>query len=491
MRSEAVFAWSSIAHLLQPKENVRPEARVSNPTAGQLTAPSMTCEAACLYMLPKGLKVSFDRRVSTSSLVVVWLLLFPLLFFAVRGRFSYERTGDNNAITYSAGTLTRAGADSAYFRLEQASVYVIVLAAIVPFLLANTRARSWRFSYWLAPLPTWACVSCIWSQDPVHTITAGIAICLLTYFGVYLARRFNPEQQMELVMFLGWFVIAGSFGVALLYPAAGIAQFDGNGAWQGIFIHKNHCALAVSFLVAVAFFRKPKTTSERINQAIYIVSGSSLIILTQSRTGWLLLGSILAFALFAKVLPRIARRERVVLFVLALVVVATAAILAVCYFSQIALLLGKSSDLTGRTQIWRAIFPVLWKRPFVGFGYQAFWIGMKGESANLEMATGYIGLANGENAVLQIWLELGIVGVALLLMMLWKGSRTAIKCILHCPSPTVMWYSVLIFLTLLALVDGDKIMFPHTLQWLLFVVAFVGLSDQSRQDPNSGQGLVR
>lgn len=425
--------------------------------------------------------MSFDRKVSTSSLVIVWLLLFPLLFFAARGRFSYERTGDNNTITYSAGTLTATGADSTYFRLEQACVYAIVAAVIVPFLLANIRSRSWRFTYLLALLPIWACTSSIWSQDPARTAASAISISLLTYFGVYLARRFKPEQQMDLVMFIGWCVLLASYGLALLYPAAGVAQFDGKGAWQGIFIHKNQCALTVSLLVTTAFFRKPKTIAQRVSQTCFIVASGCLIVLTQSRTGCLLLGAVVIFVLFSKIVGRTAQRERALLSIFALMFVSFAFLFAACDFPKIALALGKSSDLTGRTQIWSAILPVLEKRPFTGFGYQAFWIGMKGESANLEMATGYIGLANAENAVLQIWLELGIVGVALLLGMLWKVSRHAFKCIVNRPSPHVMWHSSIIFVTLLALVDGDKIMYPHTIQWVLFVMVAVNLTDEGAQ----------
>ena len=418
------------------------------------------------------------NKAPISSLAVTWLLLFPLVFFAARGRLSFERTEDNNAVAYSDGTLTATGTDSVYYRSEQVGIYGLITLLMCPTLLRNVGSNSWRRYLWITLLPAWAMVSCIWSQDQIRTVMFAVSIYVLTCFGAFIARRFSAEQQMDLVMFIGWCVLLASYGLALLYPAAGVAQFDGKGAWQGIFIHKNHCALTASLLVTTAFFRKPTTIAQRLIQTCFIVASGCLIVLTQSRTGCLLLGAVVIFVLFSKIVGKTAQRDRTLLFIFALMFATFAFLFAACDFTQIALALGKSSNLTGRTQIWGAILPVLEKRPFTGFGYQAFWIGMKGESANLEMATGYIGLANAENAVLQIWLELGIVGVALLLGMLWKVSRHAFKCIVTRPSPHVMWHSSIIFVTLLALVDGDKIMFPHTIQWVLFVMAAVNLTDE-------------
>jgi O-antigen ligase len=80
--------------------------------------------------------------------------------------------------------------------------------------------------------------------------------------------------------------------------------------------------------------------------------------------------------------------------------------------------LGRDATLTGRTQLWNAVLSMIWQRPWLGYGYAAFWQGWEGEeSAHVllwMMAFGggqYYGAA--DNGYLQLWLDLGLVGVML------------------------------------------------------------------------------
>jgi exopolysaccharide production protein ExoQ len=121
------------------------------------------------------------------------------------------------------------------------------------------------------------------------------------------------------------------------------------------------------------------------------------------------------------------------------------------------------------------------KRPLLGFGYSAFWIGFKGEAVNLALATGYAGLGNAENGVLQLWLEIGLVGVAVLFLMLLRTCKNAATCFRADSPGYVIWYISLLFLTLLALVDGDKFMVPHAIEWTMYILADVGLAMEAQR----------
>jgi exopolysaccharide production protein ExoQ len=150
-------------------------------------------------------------------------------------------------------------------------------------------------------------------------------------------------------------------------------------------------------------------------------------------------------------------------------------------YGAVAVALGKDPTLTGRVTIWRALASPISKNPLLGFGYAAFWLGFKGEAMNVALATGFRNLANAENGILQMWLELGLVGVLVLLYTLFEACKNAVTCLrLGAPS-YVKWYCSILFLQLLALVDGGKYMFPNSIDWVLYVVACLGLAAQARR----------
>jgi O-antigen ligase len=72
--------------------------------------------------------------------------------------------------------------------------------------------------------------------------------------------------------------------------------------------------------------------------------------------------------------------------------------------SRVALALGRDASFTGRSDIWEALVPKAMKTPVLGAGYGSFWIDPGISFRVNEAHSGY----------LEVWLELGAVGVILL-----------------------------------------------------------------------------
>ena len=65
--------------------------------------------------------------------------------------------------------------------------------------------------------------------------------------------------------------------------------------------------------------------------------------------------------------------------------------------------MGKNATLTGRTGIWGLLIRSIAKRPLLGYGYYAFWQGVKGESANVILATHWV-FGYAHNGIIEICL---------------------------------------------------------------------------------------
>jgi len=79
--------------------------------------------------------------------------------------------------------------------------------------------------------------------------------------------------------------------------------------------------------------------------------------------------------------------------------------------------LGRDSTLTGRDDIWRAAFSQV-QNPVVGSGYESFWIGSRLETIQ-KILNQYLNQAH--NGYIEIYLNLGWVGVVLLAILIVTG----------------------------------------------------------------------
>ncbi|HTY84380.1 MAG TPA: O-antigen ligase family protein [Silvibacterium sp.] len=87
-------------------------------------------------------------------------------------------------------------------------------------------------------------------------------------------------------------------------------------------------------------------------------------------------------------------------------------------------MLGRNSTLTGRTELWRLCLTLV-RNPLVGEGYESFWLGDR-----LERMWQYIpGVNQAHNGYLEIYLNLGWVGVILLVAFLIFGYRNITRAV--------------------------------------------------------------
>jgi exopolysaccharide production protein ExoQ len=113
--------------------------------------------------------------------------------------------------------------------------------------------------------------------------------------------------------------------------------------------------------------------------------------------------------------------------------IGTAAVLEFVFdiSSVVAQLLGRDPTLTGRTGIWAAVLQVQ-TNPLLGVGYQTFWMGDRLGEVWTRLNT-RLPLNEAHNGYLEIYLNLGIVGVFLIIMFMIAGYRTICRQLVSCP----------------------------------------------------------
>lgn len=338
----------------------------------------------------------------------------------------------------------------------------------------------------LAPVAI-AALSLFWSDAPDLTLRRSIALIGTTLFGIYFATRYDLKQQLRL---LGW-----TFGIAMIMsilfavglPQYGIAGGNHAGAWRGIYAHKNglgdRMALSSIVFLVLAISAKQYRWLMWIGLSLSIM----LVVLSKSITALVNIGLILAiFPLY-----RLLRWRYAILVPGLLGLVLLSAGLSFWLVENVEALLalvGKDLTLTGRSAIWAAVWEQIMQRPWWGYGYEAFWRGLDGASASVWWMTGAMGIGgfkvpHAHNGILELWLSIGLVGVAVLLLGLWMSLLRAIVWVRWSLRAESFW--PLLYLTSFVLTNVAEARFLayNNIIWVLYISTAFSVAELPQRAP--------
>jgi exopolysaccharide production protein ExoQ len=403
--------------------------------------------------------------------VRTWLLMIPLVYFAADGRLLTQNK-DYAGQFSSNGDATGGGVA----RIEQLVVWCLACFIMSRAFPRITRAATRHKAF--SAFALLAFVSISWSPDPVDALRRTVLFGLTLLFSFYLAEYYDPQEQMLLILFTGVIAVIASYLVVLLLPGLGYGY---EGEWRGIFGHKNGLGMFVIFLISPAFFLRFRQSLVGIATAGIVGFAAVLVLMSQSRTAWLLAFVFACYVCAYKLIARFRRRDAVLLSVAVMSIAGVMISLAVTQFDSLLQLLGKSADLSGRLQIWKAVALAISKHPFLGYGYGGFWDQSQGESMNVMMAVGFP-LGHAHNGYLNLWLQLGLVGLLLFIWSLVAATRNGVKSLWLGDQNYVAWCLGIILLVIVGNIDESFIMQYNSLATMLYVMVCVGMSKSARGD---------
>ena len=87
----------------------------------------------------------------------------------------------------------------------------------------------------------YAIISIFWSVNWTGTLYRSLVLIFTSFVAVYLYQRYSLEEFIRTLFWLGVFFSIISFFLVIVYPFIGTdINPPYNGAWRGVFWHKNH-----------------------------------------------------------------------------------------------------------------------------------------------------------------------------------------------------------------------------------------------------------
>lgn len=367
------------------------------------------------------------------------------------------------------------------------AVYAVTLLLLV---LYWRSVRTLLGVAWPLLLPVLlAASSVLWSVDSGLSLYRMIELAGTTVFGTFLAIRFSLKDQLRILAVVLGIVACASVLVVLFLPQHGVMPAEYEGAWSGIFHHKNNFGRMVA--LAAFVFTLLVVGDRELRPFALLGMGLSLALVLASKSQASLLVTIAGFAVIGVLLliTRFFRSRRSTVLLVAMCVVTSLAVWTLHHDDSLLALLGRDRTLTGRVELWTVLLQKAGLRPWLGYGYGAFWRGTTGMSVEVQEAIGWYPI-HAHNGFLDLWLELGITGLLMFLLPLSiYGYQTYRWGVLQ-RSPLCLWPLVYLSFFVLSNLAESALVRQNTIYWALYVAAVLTVQKHAH-DSDSRRQLGR
>lgn len=359
-------------------------------------------------------------------------------------------------------------------KLVYFAVYLLAMILLVPYWQQNLRVAARSKHLWF--LMGIALTSCLWSNQLALGLRRSIMLLGQTLFGVYLARRYSFKEQLH---WLAWILsISALFSLvfALALPNYGLQS----GGWRGIFSHRNTlgrlmCLSAIVFLILSRSAHKHRW----LPWAGFVLS-AFIVWRSASKTALLVLVLLIAIFFLYNAL-----RWNYILAVPCLLLAAlVGGGLALWLAENLETFLGifgKNTTFTGRVRVWEEVWLKILDRPWLGYGYGVFWLGWGSEAEEIWIRTYWNDtLEQAHNGFLNLWLELGLLGLLTWGLGFLRQIPRAIAYFLSTKTAEGLWPLMYMTFILLYNLTETTVMARNSIFWVFYVATILSL--ESRTD---------
>jgi len=367
-----------------------------------------------------------DRDAAVRTSPALWL---PVLWVSLSGsRMVSQWLGTTSPVESAAQVLDGNSLDR--------NIQIVMMVAALFVLIARHKDVN-GFLATNAPILVFFCycgISVAWSDYPVVAFKRWFkAVGDLMMILVVVTDPDSVGAMKRFLGRIGFLLIPASILLIKYYPALGqvYSGAEGHVRYTGVAMDKNMLGVVclISGLGAIwrliDTFRQNTTTRvwrHRLAQAVLLTMVLWLLLKANSLTSLACFG-LAAILMIVTSIPLFARKQLLVhLLILAMLGVASSALFLGSGGSLVEAM-GRDSTLTGRTDLWKLLVG-MGQNPLFGTGFESFWLGERLEKI---WAIYWWHPNESHNGYLEVFLNLGGIGVALLLGIIVSGYVNAFR----------------------------------------------------------------
>ncbi|MBF2064011.1 MAG: O-antigen ligase family protein [Calothrix sp. C42_A2020_038] len=341
---------------------------------------------------------------------------------------------------------------------------------------------------WVWLLVGIAIASIFWTVAPDITPRRSFLLLGTSIFGIYFAMRFSLREQLELLAYACGLIVVLSFVFAVALPFYGVMSVQEGGihagSWRGVMTHKNILGRVVVLSSLVFMFTAvAKPIVRNRYQWLFWVGYAlsvALIVLCTSKTA-LISFLVLTITFFLYRSWRAHYSYLIPFMITVVLIVGSGAILVLDNLNVIASAVGRDLTLTGRTDIWAVMLDKVAERPFIGYGFNAFWRDWNSELTAEVWRLLAWECPYGHNGVMDLLVELGIPGLIAFMCSYIIALVKAIQLLRRTRNVEGMWHLMYLTYLLIYNVSESTLVATNSIFWILYVSTAFSLSVNLQQ----------
>lgn len=364
----------------------------------------------------------------------------------------------------------QAGKETVSVQIIGAAIYMLSLFTIWTNPKALEKNEILKL---VAAILLFAFLSSLWSSDALLTLRRCIALLGPVVFGLFVMRSFSKEQILLLLnLFVISFIIA-NFVISIVAPGFAFHQ-PGEyykvyiGALRGTYPQKNVFAHFLGLFLCILII----SGRQYVGKSLWLVSitlGVVLLIEANSAGALIqLIAGVLGMRAVIKILGIRDSNVRVVVTLVLFLLLAASYFIYDTIFTSVLNLVGRDVTLSSRTQIWPLVLLAGQHTWLLGGGYGVAWFGLV---RSIMISSLYSDVGNAHNGYLETWVELGVVGLSLVCVFLFRGFNMLFACLEKDRSDVFPQVSMALFLYIVvANLTSSCLLIYNDLTWCFLVM---------------------
>lgn len=384
--------------------------------------------------------------------------------------------------------------------VDRALMTVLIVLGLWVLGSRSKRTKEILFSNkWVIALFAYMALSVIWSNFPLISLRRCIRSMGTLVMVLVVLTEQSPRQAVRTLLTRLYLIILPFSVVAIKYVRTIGVGYNWNGReeeWIGLTTDKNSLGqiamcggLFGSWKILQKWSKKEVIVDLLLlAMAVWLLRGSKDAHSSTAIIGFIVSGAILLALQYVK--RRVTRAKRIILLgTLSVIMLTPLVYLSFQAFDTtpvdiVLTATGRDMTFTDRTLLWTDIVNNAAKSPLVGVGMGAFWVGPSGYAIyplpNWSRKTPSWRPAQGHNGYLDVYVELGAVGVTLLLIIIGTGFLGALNELQNDFQFGSLRLVLLLSIVMNNITETSFLKGTHDL-WFLFLLVAVNVPQRSRK----------
>ena len=298
--------------------------------------------------------------------------------------------------------------------LAALSFWILSRHGLTPNFFENLK-RNWI----ILPFVIFSGLSVFWSVYWEISLSRWLILLFTIITGAYIGLRYNIREIIKLLSVFGVYVLFLSSILVFFIPQIGVMNYYIiQGAWKGLYWHKNHMGLIAAFtnilfLINIVYSLQSKEKNILFWGPLYLFS-LLFVYQTDSVAAYITTIFLHAVILLVLFLLRFGKKFRRSHYFVIIAVLIVAFFISYINADHILGIFNRNTTLTGRIPMWTYLFDAyISKRPFWCYGFNAFWY-LDSHRVAVQQAAGYPDpIIIADNGFIDILVNTGYVGLIL------------------------------------------------------------------------------